>query len=138
MKKHLTRFSGYYVTENGKIYRKSGSGPDSFRHLADYQGFIEVNQNFRGGNLKNGRYLSVNITLRDESGKFLKQIKYYTHRLIAETLIENPNNYETVDHIDNNKSNNNVNNLQWIAHGDNWRKSAPKRNLNGTWKSEKK
>ena len=66
MKKHLTRFSGYYVTEDGKVYRKSGSGPDSFRHLADDQGFIEVNQNERGGNSKNGRYLSVNITLRNE------------------------------------------------------------------------
>jgi hypothetical protein len=45
------------------------------------------------------------------------------HRLIAETLIENPNNLECVDHIDGNKLNNNPSNLQWITRGDNVRKS---------------
>ena len=36
------------------------------------------------------------------------------HRLVAEAYIENVNNYDTVDHIDGNKENNNVNNLQWL------------------------
>ena len=41
------------------------------------------------------------------------------HRLIAETLIPNPNNLECVDHIDGNKSNNHPSNLQWITRGGN-------------------
>ena len=137
MKKIPTRFAGYYVSEDGKVYRTPGKVKDSFAHKADGEGFIEVPSHERGGNIKDGRYLSVNISLRDENGKSLRQIKYYTHRLIAETLIDNPNNYETVNHIDNNKQNNSVSNLEWTTQADNWRKSAPsRRDYHGRWISE--
>ena len=137
MKKIPTRFAGYYVSEDGKVYRTPGSVNDSFAHKADAEGFVEVTSHERGGNIKDGRYLSVNISLRDENGKFLKQIKYYTHRLIAETLIDNPNNCETVNHIDNNKHNNSVSNLEWTTQADNWRKVAPtQRDYHGRWVSE--
>lgn len=35
------------------------------------------------------------------------------HRIIAKTFIKNPNNYTEINHIDENKSNNHVNNLEW-------------------------
>ena len=35
------------------------------------------------------------------------------HRLIAETCIPNPNNYPQINHIDGNKLNNEINNLEW-------------------------
>lgn len=35
------------------------------------------------------------------------------HRIVAETFIDNPNNYTQVNHKDENKLNNNINNLEW-------------------------
>ncbi|CAL6059971.1 HNH_endonuclease [Hexamita inflata] len=35
------------------------------------------------------------------------------HRLVAETFIENPNNYKYVKHLDGDIRNNHVSNLQW-------------------------
>jgi hypothetical protein len=49
------------------------------------------------------------------------------HRLVAECFIENENNLPQVDHIDENKENNNVENLQWLSCKDNTTKSQGKK-----------
>ena len=90
------------MTLDGRVFREPGKKNDSFSKRANSDGLIEVGQSERGGNAKDGRYMSVNITLKDESGNALKQIKYYTHRLVAESLLDNPSNAETVNHIDEN------------------------------------
>lgn len=70
------------------------------------------------------------------SGKFLKQEKskgykrvtlslkgkkkrFQVHRLVAMYFIENPLNKPCVNHIDGNKENNNLNNLEWCTYSEN-------------------
>jgi len=48
-----------------------------------------------------------------------KQKKLYQHRLVAEHFLENPNNLRDVHHKDNDPTNNDVSNLEWMSHRDN-------------------
>ena len=45
-----------------------------------------------------------------------KMKTYKVHRLVSENFIDNPNNYNEINHIDENKENNCVYNLEWCSH----------------------
>ena len=43
----------------------------------------------------------------------------FVHRLIAQAFIPNPDNKSEVNHIDGNKLNNDISNLEWVSHREN-------------------
>lgn len=63
----------------------------------------------------NGNYGYKVVNLCKEG----KVKQFLIHRLVAEAYIENPNGFETVDHIDGNKEHNYINNLQWMTRSEN-------------------
>ena len=69
-------------------------------------------RDLRTGNLHNGHcadgYRAMTLTSPSNKKRFL------IHRLVATAFIDNPNNYLEVDHINRNKSDNDVKNLRWV------------------------
>lgn len=65
-------------------------------------------------NINNSGYLNVRLKDSDENVK-----TYLVHRLVALSFIRNTENKEYVNHIDGNKLNNNINNLEWSTPSEN-------------------
>jgi len=111
-----TEFPGYYITEDGRVYRRPGKCDRNGKYgkINEY-GLIELKPALRGNpKYPEHQYECVNISIIDENGNY-KQIKRSIHQLVAEAFVSNPNNYNEIDHIDRNKLNNNSNNLRWTT-----------------------
>ena len=59
---------------------------------------------------KRGGYLRVNLCKNGKPKNFL------VHRLVAETFLPNPNNLPCVNHKDQTRTNNRVDNLEWCTY----------------------
>lgn len=68
----------------------------------------------KGRKSKNG-YYQVSIK-NDETGKFVNQ---YIHRLVAIHFLDNKENKREVNHKDGDKSNNKLDNLEWVTSSEN-------------------
>lgn len=104
MKKVIESFPNYIITDSGVIYSKK-SNKIMKQHL-DKDGYLVLNLSNNG---------------------IKKQCR--VHRLVAIAFIPNPEGLATVNHINHNKLDNRVTNLEWLSNYDNAKdgcKYAPK------------
>ncbi len=57
----------------------------------------------------NGHYLKVTLSIKGVERQYL------VHRLVAKYFIPNPDHKREVNHIDRNKFNNDISNLEWVT-----------------------
>ena len=98
--KKIKGFSNYEVSNMGRVR--------SLPHQTKYgmKGGCIIKPHFDGKQC----YIHVGLW---ENGKVTYR---NVHRLVAEAFIENPNNYPEVNHKDEDKTNNTVENLEWCTH----------------------
>ena len=89
---------------------------DFQKDIKGYEGLYLINKDGIIKSVRNNKIMKQTIT---KGGYFQiglrkdgKQKFYRVHRLVAETFIANPEGKPEIDHIDRDKSNNNVNNLR--------------------------
>ncbi len=62
------------------------------------------------------------------AGKKGKRTRVRVHRLVAEKFLPNPNNLSDVDHLDSDRMNSAVDNLEWVSHEENIKRSYARGN----------
>ena len=90
-----------------------------WKDIKEYEGLYEVSNSGRVKSIRFGKERILKLGT-DRYGylyvilaKNNKQKTFRIHRLVAEAFIPNPDNLPMINHRDENKSNNNVENLEW-------------------------
>lgn len=108
-----------------------------WKAIEETNGMIEVSDDGRVRSLLRGRpyvlktqpdkkgYHRLRITINRE------KLSFKLHREVAKAFIPNPDNLPQVNHIDGNKDNNAVSNLEWVSN----RENAHHAIKNGLWES---
>lgn len=73
----------------------------------------------KAGRVHKGRILRQRTTPRGYAALQMHGKDFLVHRLVAQAFIPNPENKPQVNHIDGNKLNNNVENLEWATSSEN-------------------
>ena len=100
-----------------------------WKDIPNYEGLYQVS-NF--GNVKSlvgydhsiKKYVKREKLLTPSIGEYKKiqlfknkkRSTYYIHRLVAQSFIDNPNNYKIINHKDENKLNFSIDNLEWCTY----------------------
>lgn len=89
-----------------------------WKNIVNYEGLYQIS-NY--GNVRNKKNLVMKTTL-DGKGYYKINLcksgikkSFRIHKLLALYFIENPENKEEVNHIDGNKQNNDIKNLEWVT-----------------------
>lgn len=110
MLKEIPDFAGYYADENGNIYSTLKQGCRNRYDMSKRTAPILLNVRYT-------RKGYARVYMRRESTN--KREDVYIHRIIAELFIPNPNNLSEVNHINCQRNDNRVDNLEWVTRQEN-------------------
>ena len=96
-------FDGYYISSEGKVFCDLGKGcRDRTKRCEMYEVKPRV--------ARNGY---MRVYMRQTSTN--KRVDKYIHRLVALHFINRPQGKNVVNHIDSDRANNKISNLEWVT-----------------------